>query len=282
MNRKSMLTIGIATVWLAVLGGLAISAQDKYTVKVPGGLAFSEFRGYEAWQAISISRNERVVAVILGNPAMIDAYRAGIPGNGKPVPDGAKMAKIHWTPKQNEFFPDATVPGKLRERGLHGEGQQEVRGQRRMGICRVRLRRRVRYVHARHHGRHAAAGERRQVRVRVPHESEGERLRFHGLREAGEASMSGPVSYAISRSTRSAAVTPRNCASSKSDRPLTSEWAKTRRSRDRFSACRSAENTAPTVGRTIAWPIRITSRRDTHARMRGCTRSRSVRMASFQ
>ena len=113
MNRKSMLTIGIATVWLAVLGGLAISAQDKYTVKVPGGLAFSEFRGYEAWQAISISRNEKVVAVILGNPAMIDAYRAGIPGNGKPVPDGAKMAKIHWTPKPNEFFPDATVPGKL-------------------------------------------------------------------------------------------------------------------------------------------------------------------------
>jgi hypothetical protein len=105
-----MLTIGI-TVWVSVLAGLAISAQDKYSVKVPGGLAFSEFRGYESWQTISISRNERVVAVILGNPAMIDAYQAGIPGNGKPVPDGAKMAKIHWIPKQNEFFPDATVPG---------------------------------------------------------------------------------------------------------------------------------------------------------------------------
>ena len=51
--------------------------------------------------------------MILGNPAMIDAYRAGIPGNGKPVPDGAKMAKIHWTPKQNEFFPDTTGPGAL-------------------------------------------------------------------------------------------------------------------------------------------------------------------------
>jgi hypothetical protein len=113
MNRTSMLTIGITTVWFAALGGLAMSAQDKYTVKVPGGLAFSEFRGYEAWQAISISRNERVVAVILGNPVMIDAYQAGIPGNGKPVPDGAKMAKVHWIPKQNEFFPDATVPGSL-------------------------------------------------------------------------------------------------------------------------------------------------------------------------
>jgi hypothetical protein len=56
--------------WLAALG-LAVSAQDKYTVKVPGGLALSEFRGYEGWQSISISRNEKVVAVILGNPAMI-------------------------------------------------------------------------------------------------------------------------------------------------------------------------------------------------------------------
>ena len=113
MKGKRMLTIPIITGVLAIVGGRAISAQDKYTVKVPGGLAFSEFRGYEAWQAISISRNERAVAVILGNPVMIDAYRAGIPGNGKPVPDGAKMAKVHWTPKQNEFFPDATVPGRL-------------------------------------------------------------------------------------------------------------------------------------------------------------------------
>jgi hypothetical protein len=54
-----------------------------------------------------------VDAVILGNPVMIDAYRAGIPSNGQPVPDGAKMAKVHWTPKPNAFFPEATVPGNL-------------------------------------------------------------------------------------------------------------------------------------------------------------------------
>ena len=113
MNRNSGLTVGMIAVWLAVVGGFAISAQDKYAVKVPGGLAMSEFRGYEGWQAISMSRNERVVAMILGNPTMIEAYRAGIPGNGKPVPDGAKMAKVHWVPKPNAFFPDATVPGRL-------------------------------------------------------------------------------------------------------------------------------------------------------------------------
>jgi hypothetical protein len=113
MNRWSMLTMGMVALFLAVAGSLGLSAEDKYAVKVPGGLAFSEFKGYEGWEAISISRNERVVAMILGNPVMIDAYRAGIPGNGKPVPDGAKMAKVHWIPKKNEFFPDATVPGRL-------------------------------------------------------------------------------------------------------------------------------------------------------------------------
>ena len=33
--------------------GVTLAAQDKYTVQVPGGLAFSEFKGYENWQVIS-------------------------------------------------------------------------------------------------------------------------------------------------------------------------------------------------------------------------------------
>jgi len=115
MKRKSMLKIGFVAIGLIVLGGAAISAQDKYTVKVPGGLAFSEFRGYEAWQVIATSYNEHAIAVILGNPAMIEAFQAGIPGNGKPFPDGARMAKIHWTPKQSESFPGATVSGGLHD-----------------------------------------------------------------------------------------------------------------------------------------------------------------------
>jgi hypothetical protein len=96
---------------LAVLGGMALAQQDKYTLKVPGGLAFSEFRGYEGWQVVAISQNDKLVAAILANPVMIDAYLAGIPGNGKPFPDGAKMAKIHWSPKKNQYFPNTTVPG---------------------------------------------------------------------------------------------------------------------------------------------------------------------------
>ena len=114
MNGRSMLAIGISTLSLAALAIGAINAQtpDKYTLRVPGGLAFSEFRGYESWQVISISQNGPVVAAILGNPAMIEAFQAGIPGNGKPFPDGAKMAKVHWNPKKAEAYPgNPTVPG---------------------------------------------------------------------------------------------------------------------------------------------------------------------------
>ncbi|MEA3150191.1 MAG: hypothetical protein QOD56_1130, partial [Gammaproteobacteria bacterium] len=92
---SSWLMVMIAVVLVVLVGGRALSAQDKYTLKVPNGLAFSEFKGYEGWQTISISHNGGLLAVILGNPAMIDAYKAGVPGNGKPFPDGAKMAKIH-------------------------------------------------------------------------------------------------------------------------------------------------------------------------------------------
>ncbi|HEY0745816.1 MAG TPA: cytochrome P460 family protein [Steroidobacteraceae bacterium] len=54
---------------------------------------------------ISVSLNCNMLAVILGNPAMIDAYKAGITGNGQPFPDGAKMAKIHWKAKVNNAAP---------------------------------------------------------------------------------------------------------------------------------------------------------------------------------
>jgi hypothetical protein len=105
----------IAAVSLVVAGGIALAAQDKYTVKVPGGLAFSEFRGYEGWQVVATSQNDKLVAVILANPVMIGAFQAGVPANGKPFPDGSKMAKIHWTPKKNQYFPDTTIPGTLHD-----------------------------------------------------------------------------------------------------------------------------------------------------------------------
>jgi len=115
-RTPSWLTVSIAVV-LAVLGGAAISAQDKYTVQVPNGLAFSEFKGYEDWQTVAVSQTEDALAVILANPVMIDAYRAGVPGNGKHFPDGSKIAKIHWKPKKSTEAPDPTtvVPDTLKD-----------------------------------------------------------------------------------------------------------------------------------------------------------------------
>jgi hypothetical protein len=90
MKGKRMLTIPIITGAFVFMGGWAISAQDKYTLKVPNGLSFSEFKEYEARQVVSISQDGGHIAAILANPVMIKAYVAGVPGNGKPFPDGAR------------------------------------------------------------------------------------------------------------------------------------------------------------------------------------------------
>ena len=112
-KHKRMRTIAILTVLVSALGSSAIHAKDKYTVKVPGGLAFSEFRGYEGWHLISISQDGPLVAAILGNPAMIRAYEAGIPGNGKPVPDGGRGRR--GTRAEDGGVPRRHGPGPLHD-----------------------------------------------------------------------------------------------------------------------------------------------------------------------
>jgi hypothetical protein len=82
--------IVIITVLLAVFS-MALAAQDKYTLKAPNELAFSEFRGYENWQDVAVSQTENGIKVIVANHAMIDAYRDGIPGNGKHFPNGSQV-----------------------------------------------------------------------------------------------------------------------------------------------------------------------------------------------
>ena len=107
MKRKSRLTIAIATAVLAVLGGAAVYAQEKYALKSPSGIAFSDFKGYEDWAVVSSARTDEVLKVIVANPTMIEAYKAGIPGNGKPFPDGAMIAKLQWKPKKSTEAPFA-------------------------------------------------------------------------------------------------------------------------------------------------------------------------------
>jgi hypothetical protein len=105
--------MNIATMGAAIAAVLAVSSatasavQDKYTLKTPSGVAFSDFKGYEGWELVSAARTEEVLKVILANPTMIDAYHAGVPGNGKPFPEGSKIAKLQWNPKKSTEAPFA-------------------------------------------------------------------------------------------------------------------------------------------------------------------------------
>jgi len=101
----------VATAVLAILGGAVLYAQsqnnDKYSLKSPSGIAFSDFRGYEDWSVVSSARTDDVLKVIVANSAMIKAYKAGVPGNGQPFPQGSKIAKLQWKPKKSTDAPFA-------------------------------------------------------------------------------------------------------------------------------------------------------------------------------
>ncbi len=103
MSRIPAVSIVVAL--LVGLGSMAIAAQDKYTLKVPNGLAFSDFRGYETWQDVAVSQTETSLKVIAANNAMINAYRQGTPSNHQLFPEGSKIVKIEWLSKKNPESP---------------------------------------------------------------------------------------------------------------------------------------------------------------------------------
>jgi len=112
---RAVSSVAFATV-LAALGSIAIAAQDKYTVRVPNGLPFSDWRGYEDWQVVSTAQTPDLLKVMVANPTMIAAYKAGIPGNGRPFPDGSKIAKLEWKFKKSTEAPfDVNVPDVLQD-----------------------------------------------------------------------------------------------------------------------------------------------------------------------
>ena len=118
-------TIVAATALLAVLGGATLYAQgqdnDKYSLRSPGGIAFSDFRGYEDWSVVSSARTEaalpeEILKVIVANSAMIKAYKAGVPGNGQPFPEGSMIVKLQWKPKKSTEAPFAVdVPDVFKQ-----------------------------------------------------------------------------------------------------------------------------------------------------------------------
>ena len=112
--------VATAVAVLAVLGAVVLYAQsqdnDKYSLKSPSGVAFSDFKGYEDWAVISSARTDERLKVIVGNPTMIKAFKAGIPGNGQPFPDGSMVVKLQWTPKKSTEAPFVVnVPDVFKE-----------------------------------------------------------------------------------------------------------------------------------------------------------------------
>src|SRR6476620_3320871 len=80
LERLIAFIIGVTTVEvLAVLVASAVYAQEKYSLKSPSGITFSDFRGYEDWAVVSSARTDDVLKVIVANPTMIMAYKAGTP-----------------------------------------------------------------------------------------------------------------------------------------------------------------------------------------------------------
>lgn len=180
-HESFLITVSIAAS-LAIISGIALSAtQDKYSVKVPGGLGFSDFNGYESWQLIAVSHSGDKLVGVLGDPATVEAFKAGVPDNGEPFPDGARMAKIHWNSKTNETEPGKpTIPDSQHDLDFMLKDSKRFADSW-LGLCRVRVRRGVEHVQACRFERQAAAGPRRQVRLRVPQESREPRLRFHAI-----------------------------------------------------------------------------------------------------
>ena len=103
--KPCKLAIAIAALVLTVLGGATVYAQDKYSLKSPSGITFSDFKGYEDWSVVSSARTDEVLKVIVANPTMIKAYKARVPGNGQPFPNGSKIVKLQWKPKKSTEAP---------------------------------------------------------------------------------------------------------------------------------------------------------------------------------
>lgn len=103
--------VGVVLISAAAVGGLALAAQDRSTLRVPNGQALSDFSGYEGWQYVGVSQTEDGIKQMAGNPAMIQGYKAG----GKSFPDGAKMVKIEWALRKNPESPYfVNEPGELK------------------------------------------------------------------------------------------------------------------------------------------------------------------------
>ena len=114
MRRLSLRPVAVSVAICLAFGGVALATQDRAALKVPGGLSFSDFEGYQNWANVAVSETKDQIKVISANSVMLKAFRSGLPAEGKTFPDGSKVVKIEWAQKQNPVSPyTVTVPGDL-------------------------------------------------------------------------------------------------------------------------------------------------------------------------
>ena len=177
---------------LVVAGAvMAGQSQDRFTLKTANGVAFAEFSDYEDWPLVATSLPDDAggcgsragcTKAILGNPAMLKAYREGIPANGQAVPDGAAMAKVEWL-KGHETTPyGATVPAAQSQVAFMVKDAKRFPDTNGWGYATFEYRRGLGDVQG-HQTNHGV--ERPDDVPRLPHGwGQGARLRIHPVRQA--------------------------------------------------------------------------------------------------
>ena len=177
MDRTSKVKMVIAATALGMFGAAAAIAQDKYALRTPSGIAFSDFKGYEDWAVVSSARTDEVLKVIVGNPVIVKAYKAGVPGNGQPFPEGSKAGKASMeAEEEHRGSVRCRCAGRVFAGVRHGEEQREVPDDGRLGICALQLRNCLRQVHG--------GPQPRRLRSCLPRRGEGEGLHLSSIPKA--------------------------------------------------------------------------------------------------
>jgi hypothetical protein len=116
MKASRILFVFLIACSLVFMGSTNLTAQDRYALKTLNGLSFSDIRGFEAWQVVAPSyrTDNKEVRFIVGNETLVNAYKSGVPGDGRPFPDGSILVKVGYSERKNADFPSALEPDVLK------------------------------------------------------------------------------------------------------------------------------------------------------------------------
>jgi len=148
-----------------------------------GELGFSDFRGYENWKVVAVSQAETLLKVIVANEVMMDAYRQGMPAEGKLFPEGPKIVKIEWTFKKNAVAPYFVMVPDTLEAVATNEKDSNRFPDTHGWAC-------GNFNYDAASDAFYASRERRKMRVGVPYDGSCARLHFHGVSEEVSAGRS--------------------------------------------------------------------------------------------